>query len=109
MAKFRCWDKVSKKMIYSSVDFNVDMILEDKNRHVMMQSSEHKDKNKKEIYVGDIVLIKTWFSLIKHKEVVEFNKAAIRALGEPVANWLDIEVIGNQFENSELYKEVTSQ
>jgi len=78
----------------------------DINNFIFMQSTETYDKNKKEIFDGDIVLIKTWLNLFKHKGLVEFDRAAFRVLNEPINNWADIEIVGNKFENLDLYKEV---
>lgn len=106
--KFRAWDTLRKEMTDWNGILSADsmsMIFEMK-RVILMQFSGVEDKNKKEIYEGDIILIKTWLNFFKRKAIVKFDCGSFVAGGEPLSNWTDVEIVGNKFENPELAKEV---
>ena len=120
--KFRCWDRINKKMIksphfscetslttninknfkyFSSVDF------------IFMQYTGMKDRNEKEIYEGDIVKFEHSTREFTIREVVYVFSHCCFSLkyqgrtdnfGLP-RDWKDsFEVIGNIFENKDLLK-----
>ena len=113
--EFRAWDDKGKKMfkvedvewnnkcnkiIYvcgNGFEFLIKTIK-------LLQFIGLRDKKRKKIFEGDIVLIKTWLGLIKAKAVVEFDRGSFTANGESVSNWDDVEVLGNIYENKEVLK-----
>lgn len=133
--KFRAWDRRRKKMIFGPTDENVnsawvftmaevggvyDDVL------VLMQSTGLLDKNKKEIYEGDIVRYAfDWDYADKEYVIREFKKSKkagnyigqVEWEGEEFAHFVInpkrmnlsttsylVEVIGNLYENPELIK-----
>lgn len=81
----------------------------------LLQYTGLKDKNGKEIYEGDIVLIRIEETSILHKTVVKFKHGAFIAdiIGKNDYIYLfhfgfnkdDFEVLGNIYENSELLED----
>ena len=115
--KFRAWDKGSQTMIYpdkkeneKTADYMLNAWCDSENeRSILMQFTGLHDKNKKEIYEGDVVEWKTdidedYFGgkLGFVAELVKFQGGAFY----PVCNMdeYEFEVIGNIYENSELLK-----
>ena len=129
--KFRAWLKEEKKMvIVETIDFtDKSMQYLEKNEIIdayllrrmifddveLMQYTGIKDKNGKEIYEGDIVLIRIDKTNILHKTIVKFKHGAFIAdiIGNNDYIYLfhfgfnkdDFEVIGNIYENKNLLEE----
>jgi uncharacterized phage protein (TIGR01671 family) len=122
--KFRAWDKKENKMqqvvqiLYgheaSNYPLSVDFFRSVKSRLIkdieLMQYTGLKDKNGKEIYEGDIVMIydaRESESFPMFSEKVIFEKGKFMTEGEfdlyDTDNY-SYELIGNIFENKELLK-----
>lgn len=126
--KFRAWNKNLKKM-YKIGQITLEKgtwNYEPDNREyigmsipyqpsfVLMQYTGLKDKNGKEIYEGDIVYIKGETELLDIKGKVEYsdifaqyiitNTKNIAYETEALGDYENIEVIGNEFDNPELFK-----
>lgn len=121
--KFRAWNEVEEKMLnwYEFLDTNMKntFIAPESTGLILMQYTRLKDKNGKEIYEGDIVLIDAYTYdepefdgeyLVEYNELLgmwEFKNLEdnedIRTF-EYLNGWykLDIEVIGNIYDNPEL-------
>ena len=111
--KFRIWDKKSGMWLNR---FNANLLnIGDLSNVELMQYTRIKDKNGKEIYEGDIVLIQIDKTNILHKTVVKFKHGAFIAdiIGDNDYIYLfhfgfnkdDFEVIGNIYENKNLLEE----
>lgn len=129
--KFRAYLEEEKKMvIVETIDFtDKSMQYLEKNEIIeayllrrmifedieLMQYTGQKDKNGKEIYEGDIVLIRIDKTNILHKTVVKFKHGAFIAdiIGDNDYIYLfhfgfnkdDFEVVGNIYENHKLLEE----
>lgn len=129
--KYRAWLKEEKKMVnVETIDFtDKSMQYLEKNEIIdayllrriifddveLMQYTGIKDKNGKEIYEGDIVLIRIDKTNILHKTVVKFKHGAFIAdiIGDNDYIYLfhfgfnkdDFEVVGNIYENHKLLEE----
>ena len=71
-----------------------------------------KDKNGKEIYEGDIVLIdkeNNIKGIVKYSEVfaqfIIVNTNSFADEAEPLGDYEDLEILGNEYENPELLEE----
>lgn len=122
--KFRAWDKELKQMhicgqdVHDSITFNEQNIAQYYNlqngcgsptTYELMQYTGLKDKNGKEIYEGDIVLIDKENQIkgqVKYSEqyasfiIVDTNSIADEA--ENLSCYSEIEVIGNIYDNPDL-------
>ena len=92
-----------------------DLFFRDFEKVELMQYTELTDKNGKEIYEGDIVLVKPGGISTWYKTVVEFKEGALIAslingenhfyIFNPGFDSNDFEVIGNIYENKKLLEE----
>lgn len=110
--KVRVWDDVLKEMLYSRVEQFDDMLGFRFEKHletvnpIYMWSTGLKDKNKKEIYEGDIVLVGNH----KQPAIVEYDEGCFYTpigISRYRLGWWQIdviEIIGNIYENPELLK-----
>ena len=121
--KFRAWDKENKKMMKVSslhLENKEISVKENGTFHLfrmqdLMQYTGLKDKNGKEIYEGEIVLIKLDETSTWHKTVVGFKKGAFIANLIDKEDYVyifhhgftgdDFEIIGNVYENKNLLEE----
>ena len=106
--KFRAWDKDEKYMSKGSTIKNVCLNVNSANFEwddslPIMQFTGLKDKNKKEIYEGDIIVHNN------RKLIVEFVDCGFALKQKNGTYWKDfnhvtkyMEVIGNIYENPEL-------
>ena len=106
--KFRAWIKNHKQMIFLTAVAFGDLIDNHKKGFEIMQFTGLKDKNRKEIYEGDIVELERakyqvyWHQHIAKWELERLNIKGFSNIG--LINWNNCEVIGNKFENPELLK-----
>ena len=121
--KFRAWDKENEKMMKVS-----SLHLENKEISVKENGTFHffrmqdlmqyiglKDKNDKEIYEGDIVLVKLGGLSTWYKTVVKFKEGAFIASLIDREDYIyifnrgfdsnDFEIIGNIYKNKNLMEE----
>ena len=125
--KFRAWLKEERKMVNVETLFiginrlcfgnskTEDLFFRDFEEVELMQYTGLKDKNSKEIYEGDIVLIKLDETSTWYKTVVGFKKGAFIAdlidkedyvyIFYPGFTGDDFEIIGNVYENKNLLEE----
>lgn len=128
--KFRAWDEKNKTMHNVWGLTQISVCLEEdaefpphyqklSNGFKIMQSTGIKDKNGKEIYEGDVVMLDHW----KSSDIFNYSKPFIVSYYEGEINFrqgdynnfkgslngkLNIEVIGNIYENPELLENVSS-
>ena len=125
--KFRAWLKEERKMVNVETLFiginrlcfgnskTEDLFFRDFEEVELMQYTGLKDKNSKEIYEGDIVLIKLDETSTWYKTVVGFKKGAFIANLIDKEDYVyifhhgftgdDFEIIGNVYENKNLLEE----
>lgn len=121
--KFRAWDKENEKMMKVSslhLENKEISVKENGTFHLfrmqdLMQYTGLKDKNGKEIYEGDIVLIKLDETSTWYKTVVKFKEGAFIASLIDREDYIyifhhgftddDFEIIGNVYENKNLLEE----
>ena len=121
--KFRAWDKENEKMMKVSslhLENKEISVKENGTFHLfrmqdLMQYTGLKDKNGKEIYEGDIVLIKLDETSTWYKTVVKFKKGAFIASLIDREDYIyifnrgfdsnDFEIIGNIYKNKNLLEE----
>ena len=125
--KFRAWLKEERKMVNVETLFiginrlcfgnskTEDLFFRDFEEVELMQYTGLKDKNGKEIYEGDIVLIKLDETSTWYKTVVGFKKGAFIANLIDKEDYVyifhhgftgdDFEIIGNVYENKNLLEE----
>lgn len=127
--KFRAWDKIDKHMCYNAHKCYDTLTCDDKDDYgckwginsfgdlledkdiILMQYTGLKDKNGKEIYEGDIIVIFHLNHIVKYKAPRYYFIAPEEQIQH---SWADstaeaikshAEVIGNIYENPELLKE----
>jgi len=124
--KFRAWNKQRKEMFeVANIDFKEKKVTLTNgiirlpsvnfNDTELMQYTGLKDRNGKEIYEGDIVLIKLDETSTWYKTVVGFKKGAFIANLIDKEDYVyifhhgftddDFEIIGNVYENKNLLEE----
>ena len=121
--KFRAWDKENEKMMKVSslhLENKEISVKENGTFHLfrmqdLMQYTGLKDKNDKEIYEGDIVLVKPGGTSTWYKTVVKFKEGAFIASLIDGEDYIyifnrgfdsnDFEILGNVYENPELLEE----
>ena len=121
--KFRAWDKENEKMMKVSslhLENKEISVKENGTFHLfrmqdLMQYIGLRDKNGKEIYEGDIVLVKLGGVSTWYKTVVKFKEGAFIASLIDGEDYIyifnrgfdnnDFEVIGNIYENKKLLEE----
>jgi len=140
--KFKAWDKLNKEMFNVEImDFQERKVYKDTvsyrkfNDIELMQYTELKDKNEKEIYEGDVVKLvhtgieisadrledlKRFVGIIKYEngifKIVKTEKSLIESKYFEMeqkkvseifiySKLYDLEVVGNIYENPELLKE----
>lgn len=126
--KFRAWDNKSQQMLFQNQQYGLEpqyKIQDDcwtrfwealyrcQEQFILMQFTGLLDKNGKEIYEGDIVLLNHWKSsdLFNYKLpfIVEYYEGEINFKQKEYNNFkgslvgkIDIKIIGNIYENPEL-------
>ena len=109
--KFRAWDKNAKIMIHfnSLKDFGCWLHEWSRpERYILLQYTDLKDKNKKEICEGDIIkstLNETKIGIMEFKKgrfQISFKNRSMLFCHE---NRKSLEVLGNIYENPELLEE----
>ena len=123
--KFRAWDKENEKMMkVSSISLeNKEIAVKDFGTYhffrikdiELMQYIGLKDKNDKEIYEGDIVLVKPGWTSTWYKTIVKFKEGAFIASLIDGEDYIyifnrgfdsnDFEIIGNIYKNKNLLEE----
>ena len=124
--KFRAWDKMLKEMVQVNalvldeqvvkVTYkNGNVAKEDMKEYELMQSTGLKDKNGKEVFVGDIITngmdivdvrnheTLGFYTLVNGREVFFGHGTSIEEFEEDIEGFSEIaEIIGNIYENKEL-------
>ena len=111
--KFRAWDKKEKKIYSWRKDFGSAYIYDGmrtfiqdlKKQYILMQYVGLEDKNRKEIYEGDIVQLSINNELPHHKGVIKYLPPRFFVMDGNKSGLLltdKYEVIGNIYENPEL-------
>lgn len=129
--KFRAWLKEERKMVNVEIMDLTDKSIqyleksEINNAYILrresfvdvelMQYTGLEDENSKEIYEGDIVLVKPGGILTRYKTVIELKEGALIAslingedhfyIFNPGFDSNDFEVIGNIYENKKILEE----
>jgi uncharacterized phage protein (TIGR01671 family) len=112
--KFRAWNSMDKEMMYgvwlspdgSVIDFEYGNVVGTypKDQVIPLQYTGLKDKNGTEIYEGDIVKYKSFFSSDYVLGVVEYTEQAEWAVDMRLLSriYSNVEVIGNIYEHPHL-------
>lgn len=111
--KFRAWDAKNKEMVFLSLRFLVEYFNRENvsfgdgnfNSYEWMQFTGLQDKNKNDIYVGDLLKIAMTVGSKKPEyiwRVVEFKDGTFSAWGLLITHANRSEVVGNIYQNPEL-------
>lgn len=125
--KFRAWLKEERKMVNVETLFiginrlcfgnskTEDLFFRDFEEVELMQYTGLKDKNGKEIYDGDIVLVESGGTSTWYKTVIKFKEGAFIASLIDGEDYIyifnrgfdsnDFEILGNVYENKNLLEE----
>ena len=125
--KFRAWLKEERKMVNVETLFiginrlcfgnskTEDLFFRDFEEVELMQYTGLKDKNGKEIYDGDIVLVESGGTSTWYKTVIKFKEGAFIASLIDGEDYIyifnrgfdsnDFEILGNFYENKNLLEE----
>lgn len=125
--KFRAWLKEERKMVNVETLFiginrlcfgnskTEDLFFRDFEEVELMQYTGLKDKNGKEIYDGDIVLVESGGTSTWYKTVIKFKEVAFIASLIDGEDYIyifnhgfdsnDFEILGNVYENKNLLEE----
>lgn len=113
--EFQPWYLLSFSGEIVSADNQGAFVDSNQDKYVIQQFTGLLDKNKKEIYDGDILKCKSydgWFDEVGHYYIGEVEFRSIQVNEYYETGWcvnsskipVDCEVIGNVFENPELFK-----
>lgn len=126
--KFRVWDTLAKRFIYPDKGYQGHYVLSLNGKFhnlqngsggdecVVQQFTGEYDKNKKEIYEGDIVKyyrllererkIESFISFVRYEDAkFGFDLTGFNEMFYELGHELNIEVVGNIFENRKLLTE----
>ena len=107
--KFRAWNREEKEMYYPKSlyvfeEMGIDEIKDGEwdGGCDWMQYIGLPDKNKTDIYVGDLLTSSQWEGIIEVKSLQSFFENKGFAEGEMIEDWSDVKIIGNIYSNPEL-------
>ena len=106
--KIKVWNK-SRKGFFGTANVEIrDSVLTCNDDEVILLNTGLKDKNGKEIYEGDIRCGKYYFETEEQTrfQVIKWDEknACFYWDGPEIPGFIDVEVIGNIYENPELLK-----
>ena len=116
--KFRAWDSVCKKWLSIPIkriddEYNCSELVQELPSIRIMQFTRLRDKNGKEIYEGDILKIGDhraevyWYRV--HGAWYIRWKDFCQELAPELRGFVEVEVVGNIYENPEKLKEETKE
>lgn len=110
--KFRAWNRNYKKMFYSEVEQNLDLLpiwIRNPEVYDLMQSTGLFDSKGNEIWEGDVIEGSTkvyekggYRSKEREKAMVEISPEGVRFNRRPYNKYSKYEIIGNIYENPDL-------
>ena len=105
--KFRAWSPKMKAMLSWEIvkGMMAELLLTESEANIPMQYTGLKDRNEKEIFDGDICLIDTKRGREKTEINIQYIWEAIGYRNAKNDIAMNLEVIGNIYENPELLKE----
>ena len=109
--KFRAWDKKEERMtdVLGVIDFSSMFNQSEDENLILMQYTNLKDKNGKEIYEGDVVKMQSGYLYVVEYYEGSFWVNPIKGPKDLINYYLfnfvhQAEIIGNIYENPELIK-----